>query len=79
MVLTTFTHGKENIYFMLHQKYIPLRDYKKSSVKNEYQYLYKKDDNITVENEGIVEYGNDFVNFKIIHSKQRNIIVIILI
>ena len=44
-------------------------------MKNEYQYLYKKDedmkdDNITVENEGNVEYGNDFINCKIIHSKQ---------
>ena len=29
-----------------------------------------KGDNITVENEGNVEYGNDFLNCKIIHSKQ---------
>ena len=60
---------------MLHQKYIPLQEYENSTVKNEYQYLYKKDDilkgdNITVENESIVEYGNDFLNCKIIHSKQ---------
>ena len=70
-----FAHGKENIYFMLHQKYIPLQEYEKSTMKNEYQYLYKKDeelkgDNITVENEVIVEYGNDSINCKIIHSKQ---------
>ena len=70
-----FAHGKENIYFMLHQKYIPLQEYENSTVKNEYQYLYKKDgelkgDNISVENEGVVEYGNDFINCKIIHSKQ---------
>ena len=44
-------------------------------MKNEYKYLYKKDDelkgdNITVENEGDVEYGNNFINCKIIHSKQ---------
>ena len=70
-----YAHGKENIYFMLHQKYIPIQEYKNSTVKNEYQYLYKKDEelkgnNITVENEGIVEYGNDFLNCKIIHSKQ---------
>ena len=54
-----FAHGKENIYFMLHQKHITLQDYENSTVRNEYQYLYKKDkelksDNITVENEGIV-------------------------
>ena len=70
-----FAHGKENIYFMLHQKYIPLQEYENSTVENEYQYLYKKDrelkgDNISVENEGVVEYGNDFINCKIIHSKQ---------
>ena len=60
---------------MLHQNYIPLQEYEISTTKNEYQYLYKKDeelkgDKISVENEGIVEYGNDFINCKIIHSKQ---------
>ena len=70
-----FAYGKENIYFMLHQKYIPLQEYENSTMKSEYQYLYKKDeelkgDNISVENKGIVEYGNDFINCKIIHSKQ---------
>ena len=44
-------------------------------MRDEYQYLYKKDDeikgdNITVENEGFVEYGNAFLNCKIIDSKQ---------
>ena len=67
--------GKENIYYMLHRKYIPLQEYENSTVENVYQYLYKKEgelkgDNISVENEGIVEYGNDFLNCKIIHSKQ---------
>ena len=70
-----FAHDKENIYFILHQKYFPLQEYENSTMKNEYQYLYKKDeelksDNITVENEGIVEYGHDFINCEIIHSKQ---------
>ena len=60
-----FAHGKENIYFMLDQKYIPLQEYENSTVKNEYEYLYKKDrdlkrNNITVENEGVVKYANDF-------------------
>ena len=71
----SFAYGKENIYFMLHQKFIPLQEYENSTMKNEYQYLYKKDeqlrgDNISVENEGIVEYGNDFYKCKIAHSKQ---------
>ena len=68
----SFSHGKENIYFMLHQKYIPVQEYMNSSVENVYDYLYKKDtelkgENIIVENEVIVEYGNDFINCKIIH------------
>ena len=61
----TYAYGKENIYFMLHQKYIPIQEYENSTMKNEYQYLYKKDENGT-----IVEYGNDFIICKIIHSKQ---------
>ena len=60
---------------MLHQKYITIQEYENSAVENEYQYLYKKDEelkggNITDENEGNAEYGNDFINCKIIHSKQ---------
>ena len=39
----SFACGKEIIYFMLHQKYIPLQEYENSTMKNEYQYLYKKD------------------------------------
>ena len=71
----SFVYGKENIYFMLHQEYIPLQGYENSTMKYEYQYLYKKGeeltgDNISVENEGIVEYGKVFFKCKIIHSKQ---------
>ena len=71
----SFAYGKENVYFMLHQKNILLQEYENSTMKNEYHYLYKKDeelkgDNISVENEGVVEYGNDFIYCKIIHSKQ---------
>ena len=70
-----FAYGKENIYFMLEQKYIPIQEYENSTVKNEYDYLYKKDDEIkcdnnTVEDEGVIEYGDDFLNCGIIHSKQ---------
>ena len=38
----TFAYGKENIYFMLHRKYIPIQEYENSTMKNEYDYLYKK-------------------------------------
>ena len=63
-----YAYGEENIYFMLHQKYITIQEYESSTEKDEYQYLYKKhgelkDDNI--ENEGLVEYGNHFINCKI--------------
>ena len=34
-----FGHGKENIYFMLHQKYIPLQKYK-SEQKNQSMSMY---------------------------------------
>ena len=68
-------YGKENIYFMLHRKYIPVQEYMNSSVENVYDYMYKKDrelkgDNLSVQNEGVVEYRNDFLNCKIIRSKQ---------
>ena len=50
---------------MLHQKYLPIQEYRSSTEKDEYEYLYKKDGN-----EGIVEYGNDFIKCKITLSKQ---------
>ena len=70
-----FGYGEENIYFMLHQKYIPIQEYETSTENSEYEYLYKMDgviksNNFTDENDGIVEYGNDFLNCKIIHSNQ---------
>ena len=62
----SYAYGEENIYFMLHQNYFPNQEYESSTEKDEYQYLYKKDDevkvdNITDENEGFVEYGNFFL------------------
>ena len=38
-----FAYGEENSYFMLHQKYIPIQDYKKSTEENENKHLYKKE------------------------------------
>ena len=60
-----FALSNENIYYMLYQKFIPVEEYQNTTEEGEYQYLYKKDselkgDNITQENEGVVEYGNDF-------------------
>ena len=40
-------------------------------MENEYQYLYKKNEAITNDPEGVdTLYGEDFLNCKIIHSKQ---------
>ena len=51
-----FAHGKENIYFMLHQKFIPIQKYENSKMKNEYQYLYKKNEEINDDPEGVISY-----------------------
>ena len=63
-----FAYGEDIIYFMLHQKYNPFQEHKNSTEKDEYQYLYKKGD----ENKGVIEYGNDFINCKIISYKSSN-------
>ena len=70
-----YAYGEEYIYFMLHQKYIPTQEYETSTLKNEYEYLNTKDDkvkgdDITDENGGNIEYGNNFIKCKIIQCKQ---------
>ena len=41
---------------------------------DQYHYLYKKDEELRGDNDdGIVEYGNNFLNCKIIDSKQIKI------
>ena len=70
-VKNPLAHGKENIYFIPHKKYIPIQGYENSTMKNESRYLYKKYDDLKGgDDEGIVEYSKDFLNCKIIHSKQ---------
>ena len=70
-----FALSKENIYYMAHQKYITIEEIENSKMFDEYQYLYKKDSelkgyNDIEDDEDKVEYGNDFLNCKIIDSKQ---------
>ena len=66
----SFAYGKENIYFMAHQNYIPIQEYENSTMKNEYQYLYKKNEEITNDPEGVdIVYGEDFLNYNFILSK----------
>ena len=65
-----FVYGEENIYFMLPEKCIPIEEYKNSTQKDEHEFLCKKydefkADNITDENEGTIDYGNDFTICKI--------------
>ena len=38
-----FAYDQTNIYYMTHQKYEPINQYKKSSFKDEYSYLYRND------------------------------------
>ena len=71
-----FAYGEENIYFMLHRKFFPIQEHRNSTEKNEYDYLYKKDDEITGnENEAIVEYGYDFINCKNFQDYQMDYFV----
>ena len=39
-------------------------------MEDEYQYLYKKDSELKGDDDGEVEYGNDFLNCEISNSKQ---------
>ena len=66
----------ENIYFMLHQKYIPIQEYETLTEKNEYHY-FKKDDELKDKNEGNVENGNDFKNCKFFLRQRFNINAIV--
>ena len=60
-----YAYGENNNYFMLHRKCIPIQQNETSTLRNEYGYLDKKDKELKGENEGVVEYGNDFTNCKI--------------
>ena len=58
---------------MLHQEHANEK-YRTSTKKDEYEYLYKKDDelksdNITDEKEAEIEYGNDFINCNTLHDR----------
>ena len=59
------------------KKSIPFQEHETSTLKNEYEYPNKNDDEvkgdkITDEIKGIVEYGNDFINCKAFHSKKQS-------
>ena len=45
-IIHPYAYSKESIYFMLHRKYITIEEYKNSTQKDEYEYLYKKDDEL---------------------------------
>ena len=55
-----YAYSRENIYFMLHRKRVPIEEYKNSTQKDVYEYLYGKDDElkgnkITDETQGNIE------------------------
>ena len=63
--------SNENIYYMLHQKYITIEEFDNSKMFDEYQYLNNKDSELKgYDDESMIEYGNDFLNCKFIDSKQ---------
>ena len=37
-----YAYGEENIHFMLYPKCFSIQEYETSTLKNEYEYLYKK-------------------------------------
>ena len=72
-----YAYAGENIYLLLHRKCIPIREYKTSTEKDEYEYIYPKDTELKVNgNEGNIEAGNDFKNCKIISNKNSTIVIV---
>ena len=71
-----YAYAEENIYFMFHQKYIPVQEYRTSTEKKTIMNIcIKKDvdlkgDNSTDEKEVIIEYGNEFVNCIFVHDRE---------
>ena len=67
-----FGLSNKNVYFMLDQKYITTDEFENSEMLNEYDYLYKKNEELRGDDDddGVVEYGNDFLNCEINDSKQ---------
>ena len=53
-----FGYDQTNIYYMLEKKYEPLEKYKKSTIKNEYDYLYRNNK----------VNGKKLQNYKLIHN-----------
>ena len=38
----SYGYSKDNVYFMLHRKYLQIEEYKTLVEKGEYEYLYRK-------------------------------------
>ena len=53
-----FAYDKSNIYYMLEKKYEPIDQYKKSTYKDEYEYLYRNNK----------VNGKKLQNYKLIHK-----------
>ena len=66
-----YAYRKQNISFMLHRKNITSGEYKNSKQKDEYEHLYKKNDekNAILLQMKTDAFGKFFLNFKIIHDR----------
>ena len=58
---------------MLHRKYTTIEEYKNSTQKDEFEYLYRKDDGLKGnENENTIEYGMIFLNVNLFILNEVN-------
>ena len=73
MIFYGYGYGEDIIYFMLHQRRMAIEENKTAVQIDQYEYLKKGNDlQNDDDNNGIVEYGNDYTNCKIIHDKNSS-------
>ena len=70
MIINTHMPTAKETFTLFHRTYLTTEEYKNSIQKDEYEWLYKKDD---VDNERTIESGNDFVKFTIFILKEVNV------
>ena len=56
---------------MLRRKHIPIEQYRNSTQKDDYECFYENDDDLKgdVDNERIIENGNDFLKCEFLHDR----------
>ena len=63
-----YAYDNKNIYYMQDKKYVTLKEYENSTIKDESLYLYKKNEEFTNDSDDFIKYGENFTNCKIIDS-----------